>query len=67
MSDIIASIKAKAEALRAKVTKATTENSDNPKLKPLEQRRRGYKLYSDEATAMGDSAMPYEEWIKGQE
>jgi hypothetical protein len=42
-------------------------NPDNPKLKPIEQRRRGYQLYAQEAQQMGEPVVSYEEWIKGQE
>lgn len=42
-------------------------NPDNPKLKPIEQRRRGYQLYAKEAQIMGEAPLSYEEWIKGQE
>lgn len=42
-------------------------NPDNPKLKPIEQRRRGYQLYAKEAQTMGEPVLSYEEWIKSQE
>lgn len=45
----------------------TKGNPDNPKLKPIEQRRRGYQLYAKEAQIMGDPVLSYEEWIAGQE
>lgn len=45
----------------------TKGNPDNPKLKPIEQRRRGYQLYAKEAQMMGDPVQSYEEWIAGQE
>ena len=45
----------------------TKGNPDNPKLKPVEQRRRGYQLYAKEAQIMGDPVKSYEEWIVEQE
>lgn len=54
-------VKALVAALRNK------SNPDNPKLKPIEQRRRGYQLYAKEAQIMGETPQSYEEWIKGQE
>lgn len=56
-------VKAIVDALRGK----TTSNPDNPKLKPIEQRRRGYQLYAKEAQLMGETPVSYEEWIKTQE
>lgn len=54
-------VKAMVAALRNK------SNPDNPKLKPIEQRRRGYQLYAQEAQQMGEPVVSYEEWIAGQE
>jgi hypothetical protein len=54
-------VKAVVAALRNK------GNSDNPKLKPIEQRRRGYQLYAQEAQQMGEPVVSYEEWMQGQE
>jgi hypothetical protein len=56
-------VKAMVNALRNK----TKANPDNPKLKPVEQRRRGYQLYAQEAQQMGEPVVSYEEWIAGQE
>lgn len=36
-------------------------------MKPLEQRRRGYQLYAQEAEQMGEPAQSYEEWMMSQE
>lgn len=57
----------KMRALIDAVRGRTKANPDNTNLKPLEQRRRGYQLYAQEATAMGDDVMSYEDWIKSQE
>ena len=38
-----------------------------PSGRPLDQRRRGYQLYAQEANQMGDTPMSYEEWISSQE
>lgn len=56
-------IQALIKALRNK----KPSNPDNPKLKPVEQRRRGYQLYAQEAQQMGEPVASYEEWIAGQE
>lgn len=58
------SIKAIIKALRGG---SKGENPDNPKLKPIEKRGRGYQLYVKEAQVMGETPLSYEEWIKGQE
>lgn len=50
-----------------KALRSPKANPDNPKLKPVEQRRRGYQLYAKEAQMMGEPVQSYEEWIKGQE
>ncbi len=52
----------------AQVAKALRErkNPNNPNLKPLEMRARGYQLYKKEAEVMGETAKSYEEWIKTQ-
>lgn len=36
-------------------------------MKPLEQRRRGYQLYAQEAQTNGEDPVSYEEWIGSQE
>lgn len=59
--EIPESIKAVIDALRKKKTEAP------PKLKPLEQRRRGYQLYAQEAQVNGEDPLSYEEWIASQE
>ena len=56
-------IQALIKALRGK----KPSNPENPKLKPVEQRRRGYQLYAQEAQQMGEPVVSYEEWIAGQE
>jgi hypothetical protein len=43
------------------------KNPDNAKLKPIEQRRRGYQLYVKEQKQMGEPAISYEEWLASQE
>lgn len=50
-----------------KALRSPKRNPDNPKLKPIEQRRRGYQLYAKEAQVMGEPVLSYEEWIAGQE
>jgi hypothetical protein len=64
MSDLYDRIKSTVAALRGKAKKMTTENPDNPNLKPLEQRRDGYRTYRQLAAAEGSEVLPYEEWIK---
>lgn len=63
MDIIPENVKALVKALRSK----GKSNPDNPKLKPVEQRRRGYQLYAQEAQQMGEPVVSYEEWIAGQE
>lgn len=67
MGDMLESIKQKAKALRDKVGQTTTQNPANPRLKPIEQRRRGYQLYAREAQTLGETPKSYEEWIAEQE
>lgn len=62
--DIPENIRAVIDALRGGAKK---ENPKNPKLKPIEQRRRGYQLYAQEAQANGEDPLSYEEWIVSQE
>lgn len=50
-----------------KALRSPKSNPDNPKLKPIEQRRRGYQLYAKEAQLMGEPVRSYEEWIVEQE
>jgi len=38
-----------------------------PSGRPLDQRRRGYQLYAQEAQTNGEDPMSYEEWISSQE
>lgn len=40
---------------------------DKPKKNLLDQRRRGYQLYAQEAQQMGESPQSYEEWMESQE
>lgn len=57
----------KVKAIVAALRNKPASNPDNPKLKPIEQRRRGYQLYAQEAQQMGEPVVSYEEWIAGQE
>lgn len=41
--------------------------ASTPSGRPLDQRRRGYQLYAQEAQVNGDDPMSYEEWISSQE
>jgi hypothetical protein len=43
------------------------KNPVNKKLKPMEMHARGYQLYVKEQQAMGEPAVPYEEWMKTQQ
>lgn len=61
MADISSRVKALVEAVRGKLTSANT-----PSGRPLDQRRRGYQLYVQEAQQMGDQAVPYEQWLSQQ-
>lgn len=53
----------------AMVAKALRErkNPVNENLKPVEMRARGYQLYKKEQQALGETAVPYETWMKTQE
>ena len=65
--DLLNDVKAKVTALRDRAAKVATQNPSNAKLKPIEQRRRGYQLYVQEANQLGDDPKPYDDWIRGQE
>lgn len=41
--------------------------SSTPSGRPLDQRRRGYQLYAQEAQQNDEPVRSYEEWISGQE
>lgn len=45
----------------------TAKNPVNKKLKPMELRADGYRLYAKEQNAMGETPVSYEEWMKTQD
>lgn len=55
------------ESIKAVIDTLRGKNPKNPKLKPIEQRRRGYQLYAKEAQVNGEDPLSYEEWIVSQE
>lgn len=63
--DMPEGIKAIIDALRG--GEEAKEHEKFPGQKPLEQRRRGYQLYVQEAQVNGEDPLSYEEWIKSQE
>mgnify|MGYP000910459234 CR=1 FL=1 len=62
MADITGKVKALIESVRGKLT----TSDKTPSGRPLDQRRDGYRLYQREQQAMGEPAVPYEDWIKTQ-
>lgn len=68
-------VKALIGALRTAPAPASTTHADgtvtqaptNSRLGPIEQRRDGYRLYTQEARANGTEPQSYEEWISKEE
>lgn len=70
--DLSEKMRALIDALRSKPERPPNaggpkEGSYTPSGRPLDQRRRGYQLYAQEAAQMGEAPMSYEEWIRSQE
>lgn len=69
--DLPDKIKYLIEALRNKPERPPNATGKGPAKtpsgRPLDQRRRGYQLYAQEAAQMGEPAQSYEEWISSQE
>lgn len=71
--DLTDKMKLLLEALRGKPDRPPNAaergpaGSYTPSGRPLDQRRRGYQLYAQEAGQMGDTPVSYEEWIRQQE
>lgn len=59
MPDIPSKVKSLIDSVRSKLT-------NTPSGRALDKRGRGYQLYVKEQEAMGESAVPYEQWSKTQ-
>jgi hypothetical protein len=63
MADIPGKVKALIDSVRTKLTTSTK----TPSGRPLDQRGRGYQLYTKEAELNGETPLSHEEWMKTQD